>query len=403
VPLRLSNPSFRILPLVLALCAQGCGGDGADTTGIGGDGGSSGSGGSSGKGMGGTGPIVGGTSGSGGNIPTTGGTSMGTGGTGEMCAAQKAGANLLPVRLAFAFDVSGSMGLGDFPWHDATLKWDPVVAATRAFFEDPASEGLEASLTAFPVEYSDLKCLNESYETPIVPMTALPSTAFGTALDGIRAGDWRGGTPTLHVVNGVLSFVADSSANDPGRYVFVLVTDGYPQGCGDNTIQSVVDAVAAVAAQTPTYVIGVANPPLTDADGNMAPETVMNLSAVAVAGGTDQAYIIDTGDPAATNAAFTAAINEIRGVSIACNLTIPPIPGGRAFERDKVIVTHTSGGTVTDLTYDATCAAPNSWHYDDPNAPTEIILCDGTCAAVQADQNAVIDVTFTCQSVIDPR
>ena len=353
--------------------------------------------------MGGTGPIVGGATGSGGSIPTTGGSSSGTGGSGETCAAQKAGASLLPVRLAFAFDVSGSMGQGDFPWHDAALKWDPIVAATRAFFEDPASEGLEASLTAFPVEYSDLKCQNSSYETPIVPMTALPSTAFGTALDGIRAGDWRGGTPTLHVVNGVLSFVADSSANDPGRYVFVLVTDGYPQGCGDNSIQSIVDAVAAVAAQTPTYVIGVANPPLTDADGNMAPETVMNLGAVAVAGGTEQAYIIDTGNPAATNAAFTAAINEIRGVSISCNLAIPPIPGGRAFERDKVVVTSTSGGTVTDLTYDATCATPNSWHYDDPNAPTEIILCDGTCMAVQADQDAVIDVTFTCQSVIDPR
>ena len=140
--------------------------------------------------------------------------------------------------------------------------------------------------------------MNGSYEAPIVPMTALPSPAFGTALDGIRAGTWRGGTPTLHVVNGVLSYIADNSAAGDARYVFVLVTDGYPQGCNDNSIQSVVDAVTAVAAQTPTYVIGVANPPLTDANGMMAPETVMNLSAVAVAGGTDHAYLIDTGNPA---------------------------------------------------------------------------------------------------------
>ena len=297
----------------LGFGSTSCGGNPSESEGIGG------SGPGAGKGGGGTAGAIGGSSGAGGIIQggstaiggSTGvGGASGAGGT-TTCASQKADANLLPVRLAFAFDVSGSMGQGDFPWHDATLKWDPVVAATRAFFEDPASAGLEASLTAFPVAESNAKCMNGSYQTPIVPMTALPSPAFGTALDGIRAGTWRGGTPTLHVVNGVLSYIADNAAAGDARYVFVLVTDGYPQGCNDNSIQSVVDAVTAVAAQTPTYVIGVANPPLTDANGMMAPETVMNLSAVAVAGGTDHAYIIDTGNPALTSAAFTAAVKYL--------------------------------------------------------------------------------------------
>jgi hypothetical protein len=388
----------------LGFGSTSCGGNPPESEGIGG------SGPGAGKGGGGTAGVIGGSSGAGGIIQggstaiggSTGvGGSSGAGGT-TTCATQKADANLLPVRLAFAFDVSGSMGQGDFPWHDATLKWDPVVAATRAFFEDPASAGLEASLTAFPVAESNAKCMNGSYQTPIVPMTALPSPAFGTALDGIRAGTWRGGTPTLHVVNGVLSYIADNAAAGDARYVFVLVTDGYPQGCNDNSIQSVVDAVTAVAAQTPTYVIGVANPPLTDANGMMAPETVMNLSAVAVAGGTDHAYIIDTGNPALTSAAFTAAVNEIRSTSISCELAIPPIPGGRAFERDKVAVTYTSGGTPVDLTYDPACSMPNTWHYDDPAAPTQIVLCESTCDTVQADMTASIGVTFTCVSVIEP-
>lgn len=394
-----------LLASSFGLVAVACGGNAEESHGVDDGAGSGGS--SAGKGGGGTGAVIGGSSGAAGTI-IQGGSSSGTagaigaGGTGTTCASQKAGANLLPVRLAFAFDVSGSMGQGDYPWHDATLKWDPVVAATRAFFEDAESAGLEASLTAFPVAESNAKCMNGSYEAPIVPMTALPSPAFGAALDGIRAGTWRGGTPTLHVVSGVLAQIAQSNASNPGRYVFVLVTDGYPQGCSDNAIQSVVDAVAAVAATTPTYVIGVANPPLTDSNGMMAPETVMNLSAVAVAGGTGQAYIINTGDPAATHAAFSMAINEIRGTSISCNLAIPPIPGGRAFERDKVIVTYTSAGTPVDLTYDASCSMPNTWHYDDVNAPTEIVLCDSTCTSVQADDTAVLDVTFTCNSVIEP-
>src|SRR5690349_10067343 len=40
---------------------------------------------------------------------------------GQTCATVKLGVELLPVHLAFAFDVSGSMGKGDKPWHDKSL------------------------------------------------------------------------------------------------------------------------------------------------------------------------------------------------------------------------------------------------------------------------------------------
>lgn len=346
---------------------------------------------------------AGGTAGSRGMLDSRpgGAASVGQGGAGDTCASQNATAEVLPVRLAFAFDVSGSMGAGDRPWHDVTLKWNPVVAATRAFFEDPASTGLEASLTAFPAADSGARCQDQTYTDPTVPMTSLPSMAFGAALDAIRAAGWRGGTPTVHVVNGVFSFIDAYSATNRGRYVLVLVTDGYPQNCSDNDIRSVVDAVAARASRTPTYVIGIANPPLTDSDGNKAPETVLNLTQIAVAG-KGEAFLIDTGSPAQTSAAFTAAMNRIRGaVAISCNLAIPPRPNGLVFERDKVAVTYRSGAAVTELVYDAACAVPNAWHYDDPSAPREIVLCDGSCNAVQADPAAVIDVTFTCSPVID--
>jgi hypothetical protein len=125
----------------------------------------------------------------------------------------------------------------------------------------------------------------------------------------------------------------------------------------------------------------------------------MNLTAIADAGG-GQAFLIDTGNPAQTSATFAAAMNEIRDASVSCSLDIPPSPDGRAFEQDKVRVTHTSGGSTTELKYDAMCAVPNAWHYDDEAAPSRIVLCESTCAAVQADPAAVVDVTFTCNTVI---
>ena len=59
------------------------------------------------------------------------------------------------------------MGKGDEDWHDKSLKWDPVVLATRTFFEDAGSHGLTASLTFFPDEGDeDERCVEEAYASP---------------------------------------------------------------------------------------------------------------------------------------------------------------------------------------------------------------------------------------------
>src|SRR5688572_15547285 len=169
-------------------------------------GGNAGSGGSTVVASGGSG--AGGTAGGGGTtVIGTSGTSHGAGSGGvggvDACDTVSTSTSLQPVYLVFAFDVSGSMGEGDYDWHDRTLKWDPVVSATKAFFEDAASTGFEASLTVFPDgDGEDERCDDATYAMPDVAMTALPSATFGVALDAIGAAEWRGGTPTLHVVRG---------------------------------------------------------------------------------------------------------------------------------------------------------------------------------------------------------
>ena len=418
----LNGRSFRWIRVghaacVAALLSSACTSSKPDGSGAGGASSLGAGGSTSGATTGGSAPVAaGGVPASGGaqGVAATGGTQLialggmtgsnggadatGDGGNADVCATVSASAELEPVFLAFAFDVSGSMGKGDHPWHDATLKWDPVVAATRGFFEDVASTGLTASLTAFPIAAGDdERCDPMSYTHPDVDMTALPSTKFGAALDAIRAKDWRGGTPTLAVVQGVLSHLDDYRVDHPGHYVLVLVTDGYPQDCDDDSIESVENAVRAVESDIPTYVIGVKNPPLTDDQGNLAPDTVSNLVGVAEAGGTGTAFIIDTGDPTQTTAALQAAVDQIRGVSIACNLGIPKPPGGRAFEKDHVLVSYESGTTKTDLAYDAECAGDHGWHYDNLDDPAEVVLCPSTCMTVQADPKAALAVGFTCQ------
>lgn len=373
------------------LAAVGCGG-GDDDDGSGGSGQGAGS--------------QGATSNSGGSSSSSGGTiqlaegggndgagnAAGTGnGSGGGCSADFAATELKPVRLAFAFDVSGSMGKLDKPYHDPELKWKPVVAATRAFFEDDASSGISASLSFFPA--ADDKCDASTYETPDVPMTELPSAAFGDAIAAIdpkTEDDWRGGTPTLAVVQGNLEYLSEQLASDPSAaHALVLVTDGYPQSCDDNSIASVASVIEASAGDFPTYVIGVKNP----AGG---PDTVTDLDSLAVAGGTDAAIFIDTGDPDQTAEDLSAAIALIRQRSVTCDATIPPAPGGMRFDSSKVNVSAELEGKASQLGYDQDCEADLAWRYDDADDPTSIVLCPTTCEAVQKDVTAKLSVEFGC-------
>jgi hypothetical protein len=341
-----------------------------------------------------------GTGGTGGGVFLTDGGTGGTSGGGDanVCAAKTATAELRPAYLAFAFDVSGSMGQLDYPWHDPVLKWEPVIAATEAFFAAPASTGISASLTFFPADTD--RCLASMYTTPYVPMTALPSSDFEAAITAVTPqtqSDWGAGTPTLAVLQGTFEFLQGFAQTHPeGIYAVVLVTDGYPSGCDDNEISSVVAEVSSHAATIPTYVIGVANPPIPD-----APDTVSDLHAIAAAGGTSQAFIIETGDPQSTKVDFAQVIDVIRGAAISCEITIPPAPEGQVFDRSKVTVLYSSGGNETALAYDPSCAKDNAWHYDDPADPKSVVLCTGTCDAITSDPDANILVQFGCEVVID--
>lgn len=309
------------------------------------------------------------------------------------CSADFAAAELRPVHLAFAFDVSGSMGKLDEPYHDPALKWRPVVAATRAFFEDSSSAGISASLTFFPAAKD--RCDAASYDTPDVAITPLPSDAFGaaiTAIDPQTPNDWRGGTPTLAVVQGNLEYLTTLAATDPETlHALVLVTDGYPNGCDDDEIDSVAAAIKDASSRFPTYVIGVKNP----AGG---PDTVTDLESLAKAGSSEPAIFIDTGDPTQTATDLEAAIARIRERSVSCDAPIPPTPGGDPFDPGKVNVSMRLGAQASQLGYDPECEAEAGWRYDDVAAPKNIVLCPSTCQVVQADATAELSVEFGCDT-----
>lgn len=307
--------------------------------------------------------------------PDPGGTNFGQqdGGVNAQCASTTDKAQLVPVYLVFMIDRSGSMS------QDA--KWPTIVSGLESFFNDPKSSGISASVQFFK---SPNECDVNSYATPAVAMTALPSPAFKTTIDTYSP---NGGTPTLPALQGAIQYAKTQEQAHPGSKVaVVLATDGIPNDCNSN-VQNVSAAAAAVASTLPTYVIGVGS-------------QLQSLDAIATGGGTTKAFVVTTGNPAQTATDFQTALNVIRGATLSCEFKLPTPPAGRTLDIASVNVVFTpQGGAGQTLTYNQSCSGGTGWHYDDPHAPAKIVLCGSTCNTVQAATGGQIDVVTGCATL----
>jgi hypothetical protein len=91
----------------------------------------------------------------------------------------------------------------------------------------------------------------------------------------------------------------------------------------------------------------------------------------------------------------------VAGAALSCEFEIPPPPDGMEFNADLVNVEFDDGmgGTLSFGRVDSPAECPNvvdGWYYDDPAAPTMVILCEQTCAKVQDAASGSVSVIFGC-------
>lgn len=326
----------------------------------------------------------GGTPGSGG-AGTGGGlnldSSVGGGSGGSIaCAEQVQTADLVPLDLYLMLDKSGSM----LEKTGTTTKWDAVKTALSSFVDDSASKDLGVGLQSFP---GFPECMTQTYATPEVAISVLPGNAgaIKTSLGNIVPG---GQTPTVPALDGAIEYMTNWLLQNPTHAgVIVLATDGLPNNCA-STVDKLAASAQAAAADTPkvlTFVIGVGS-------------NLTDLNKIAAAGGTKQAFIVDTTGNVTQQ--FIAALNEIRGGAIACEYLIPPPEGGK-IDTGKVNVKYTAstGGTETfpGVKNEAACSpTSDGWYYDNPADPKKVILCPFSCEKVKKDTKPIVSVAFGC-------
>ncbi|MBK8996513.1 MAG: VWA domain-containing protein [Myxococcales bacterium] len=106
--------------------------------------------------------------------------------------------------------------------------------------------------------------------------------------------------------------------------------------------------------------------------------------------------------------AITAAV--VINSKVSCEYAVPEPDPGQTLDPNKVNVDYLPGGQppanpiprVNDLAGCSSGAIQGGWYFDNNASPTKILLCPQTCAAVQSDPAAKIDVKFGCESVFKP-
>lgn len=307
-----------------------------------------------------------------------GGTSGGINGA---CATASKKAEKVPLDMVIGLDTSFSMDFDD--------KWTNVRAALKSFAKNPAYSELGIGLQFFPIRKI---CSVADYATPAVALQLQPQAAASiiAALDAQQMAD---GTPMVPLLQGLSQYLK-ANAKPDRKPVIVLATDGVPDstclgatgGGLSNTLENAVAVATEAKSATPsitTFVIGVGG-------------ELSALDAIAKAGGTDKATLVDTGGN--TEQLFLKALDQIRKQAIPCDYTIPD----KVEDPTKTNVTYTpaSGGAVQFVfvgNAEGCAKAPtNGWYFDDEKAPKKVVLCAQACDAVKQDDNGRVDVVFGC-------
>jgi hypothetical protein len=308
--------------------------------------------------------------------------------SGAACAGLSLEAERVDVDMYVMMDRSVSMA--EKVGNTGRIRWDFVRDAVRAFVQDRSAANIGVGIQFFGQSGSRddaLDCDVSRYSNPAVPIG--PASRVGTdltaAVDAILPG---GLTPTLPALEGAIAYGKDWAKTHPGRAtVVVLVTDGFPTQCQNPVSVSEIADVARQAAESAppvrTYAVGLT--------------AGYNLDAIARAGGTNRAFLVDEGD---ITRSFVSTLLNISNNSLACEYEIPtPSDSRLTVDLDKVQVIYTPAvGDAEEVPQaraptDCATSAAGGWYYDDPAAPSKIIACPCTCSRFAAGK---VEVRLGC-------
>lgn len=317
------------------------------------------------------------------------------GGDPPACMGASVEAEPLPVDVLALLDGSSSM-------REATISGVSKWSATRAAFRDflaQAPRGMGLGLSLFPVPGDEsASCRTERYRD-----MALPIGDVGEMMNGVLAKldavEPYGQTPTAPAFTAALATATAHALEHRERSVIVvLATDGLPTTC-DPVDTAALAKLASDALRGPGHVRT-----LVVASRSLASTEQRSFDALAGAGGTGQALIIDP------HVDFSAQLRHALGAAatrrVACDLALPEPPDQQRLDYDAVnVVLETSSARVTFPRVEGaeSCSSAGGWYYDvDPahGAPSRLNMCEASCERLGNTGTARLRVEVGCATVV---
>jgi hypothetical protein len=340
-------------------------------------------------------------------------TSVGAGQGGDTgCATDTFPGELVPLDLLVVLDRSDSM-VDDG-------KWGAVISALQAFVADPSSDGVGLGLQYFPTQPSGPipDCPNCGYYGPCIPGANVCGGSFSpndscdpadytspdipiATLPGVRATfesslastePEGASTPSQPAMEGAVQYATEWAAANPAHITLIVyASDGEPTNCTPNSISGVAAAAGAALAAAPsvkTFVVGVGS-------------ELSSLQQIASAGGTGQAYLVDTGGNVTDQ--FIEALHQIRETG-QCQFQIPlPSDGIPDFGRVNVTLVDpddpSANTQLANVGSAEACGADGGWYYDNAADPRVIVLCPASCDRVK-QEDLDVSVVLGCQTIV---
>jgi len=273
-------------------------------------------------------------------------------------------------------------------------------------------------------------CVNTAAMVPLDKMGVVGSNHRAALAAALDAAAPVGGTPMADAYVYAVENNYGNNPDMPGNKYAVLITDGQPtiqlgcMGTGEEKHpvdgQPVLDNIQAYynTEFIKTFVIG---SPGSESNSSTGADQRPWLSQAAQLGGTKATPDCTNNGPnychfdmsasADFATGFSAALTNITGQILDCKYTInsSALGANQTVDFDKVnVVYQVNGGDalsgnvkLVGKASDVSCPEDNGWYFDPADASGKTIqLCPMTCATVQQDAGAVIDIRGGCDTII---
>jgi hypothetical protein len=219
-------------------------------------------------------------------------------------------------------------------------------------------------------------------------------------------------TPTECALRGMIDHCVQHFAATGEQCVAILVTDGAPTLCNGDFTQLANIVAAGFDQGVLTFTLGLPG------------ANIAFLDQLAIAGGTDCTPNTpgNACDLTAGSTGLIETLNSIRNTvvdvkttpkvtpvtvatTLECQWLIPGLDDpDQFFEPEKANLTFTPPGAAGEtFEYVPTLAdcgtAANAWYFDNPEDPTEVLVCPAACDRLKATPGAQVDIQLGCDRI----